>query len=46
VVLKENEDVKEYSTDLKSRGFEPEDRYNIINRKEEKKQLLDSNISI
>mmetsp|Transcript_31597 Transcript_31597/g.48311 ORF Transcript_31597/g.48311 Transcript_31597/m.48311 type:complete len:119 (-) Transcript_31597:97-453(-) len=46
VVLKEREDTKEYALDLKGRGFEPEERYDITNKKANRQKLLDKNVQL
>jgi len=45
VVLDLNEKQKMYAKDLVSKGFEPEERYDIKNNKGERAQLLEGNIS-
>lgn len=44
-ILLMNQGKKAYVKDLTTRGFEPEARYEITNKKGEQAQLLDSNIS-
>lgn len=41
-----NESIKQHKVELISRGFETEARYDIKNKKGEKQQMLDDNISM